>query len=273
MARTKKKKKKLRLIIKLVLCLFYLLIMSILCLCAFKLFEQDQKIVKWKDVEKTNQYSYIKIAEMSEAFAEVSGTNKTLHFVIEEEDTGVWHTYIIAIDKKSYNKYKKIIDYTYERQEKVPVTIKVYGYPVAINKTIKDLALKNIKNFVPIENQVVVTSDNFEQYLTNTYLDTTKSEVHQFNYIILILLIMVLILLILLIFTIFDKDKIVDEVDEIFEEEAKKLEKNKTKSTNKGSKKTKKKDNNKSVKSKSKRKVSKNKSNSKDKEEEQLEVI
>lgn len=221
---TKKNKKgKLRLLIKTILSLIYVLIIYILCLVSFQLYKQDQKVVTWKDVEKTSQYSYIEISEMSEAFAEIKGEEKTVHFVIEKEDTGAWHTYLIAIKKDDYEKYKQLIDHTYERTEEVVDTIKVYGYPVLIPKDIKNLAIKNIGNFVPIENEIVIDQNNFEQYMTNTYLDTTKEITHQFNNFILVLLLMALVLIILLIFTIFDKDKIVDEVDEIIEKEEKKL--------------------------------------------------
>lgn len=229
MTSKKKKRKRLRLVIKTTLSLVYIFIICILCFVSFRLYEQDQKIVKWKDVDKTSQYSYIEISEMSEAFAEIKGEDKTVHFVIEKESTGAWHTYLIAIKKEDYQKYKKLIDHTYERTEEVVDKIKVYGYPVLIPEEIKTLAIKNIENFVPIENQIVLDNENFEQYMTNTYLDTTKEEQHRFNNIILILLLMALVLVILLVFTIFDKDKIVDEVDEIIEKEEKKLKKRKNK--------------------------------------------
>ena len=224
MKKKSKKRGHLRLGIKITISLIYILIVGILCYVSFKLYDQDQKIVKWKDVDKTSQYSYIEISEMSEAFAEIKNENKTVHFVIEQEDTGAWHTYLIAINKNDYDKYKKIIDYTYERTEEAPEKIKVYGYPVLIPNDIKKLAIKNISNFVPVENQIVLDDKNFEEYMTNTYLDTTKKEEHRFNNFILILLLMALAIVILLIFTIFDRDKIVDEVDEIIEKEEKKLQ-------------------------------------------------
>ena len=165
---------------------------------------------------------------MSEAFAELPKENKQIHFVMEKEETGEWHTYLMAIKKEDYSKYKNIIDYTYERGEIAPSKIKVYGYPVEINNNIKELAIKNITNFVPIENEVVLTNENFEDYLTNTYLDTTLQKTHEFNYFVLTLLLVALALFILLIFTIFDKDKLVDEVDYIIEKDLKKQKKKKT---------------------------------------------
>lgn len=219
MKKLKKKKNKFRLLIKFLLCITYIFIMMILVFVSFKLFKEEKKIVNWKDVEQTDQYSYIEISEMSEAFAEIG--NKQFHFVIEKEQSGVWHTYLIAIKKSDYDKYKNLIDATYERIENTNEVIKVYGYPIKINNNVKDLAIKNIKNFVPIENQVVLTEDNFEQYLTNTYLDTTIKKTRKLNYFILVLLLMALVLFILLIFTIFDKVKTVDEAYNMIEKDTK----------------------------------------------------
>lgn len=198
-----KKKSKKSWLIKLLLSFIYLGIIFILVYSAYQLFLDDQKEINWKDVKETDEYAWLEIYQMSEAFAEID--EKQIHFVMEKEETGAWHTYLIAIDKGDYNKYKDIIDYTYERTAIAPKSVRVYGYPVEINEELKKLAIQNITNFVPVENQIVITTDNFETYLTNTYLDTTIEKVHLFNNSILILLLMALILFIILIMTIFDK--------------------------------------------------------------------
>lgn len=190
---------------KILLCILYLFVIGVLVYSAYSIFKDEDKIVSWKDVEKTSQYAYIEITQMSEAFAQIN--NKQIHFVMEKESTGAWHTYLIAINKDDYNKYKDIIDFTYERTKKSPKTIKVYGYPRKIPTSIKKLAIKNITNFVPIENQVVINEKNFDKYLTNTYLDTTIEKTHTFNYYVLILLIMSFIIFIVIIYTIVEKDK------------------------------------------------------------------
>ena len=92
----KKSNRKFRPIIKLLLCLFYFIIIAILVLVSFKLFKKDQEIVNWSDVTSTDEYSYIKVNQMSEAFA-VTNDNKEIHFVIEQDETLEWHTYLIAI--------------------------------------------------------------------------------------------------------------------------------------------------------------------------------
>ena len=213
MKRKRIKKKKAidekRFAIKMFMCLVYLIIITILFVCSYRIFEQKKNIVSWSNVETVEDYTYITINKMSEKFAYYQDTNIGIHFVIEKEDTGLWHTYLIAINENDYNKYKAIIDYTYERTTEIPEPIKVYGYPVITNNELKNLAIKNIKNFVPAENEVQITTENYDAYLTNSY----------FNGILFVSLLLLLIVIMLLIATIFDKDKIVDNLDEKIEDE------------------------------------------------------
>ena len=62
-----------------------------------------------------------------------------------------------------------------------------------IKDDLKDLAIKNVSNFVPAENEVVITKDNFETYLTNSYLNTTKEKVDRFSTTLFITLILLVI--------------------------------------------------------------------------------
>ena len=225
MKRKRIKKKKAidekRFAIKMFMCLVYLIIITILFVCSYRIFEQKKNIVSWSNVETVEDYTYITINKMSEKFAYYQDTNIGIHFVIEKEDTGLWHTYLIAINENDYNKYKAIIDYTYERTTEIPEPIKVYGYPVITNNELKNLAIKNIKNFVPAENEVQITTENYDAYLTNSYLDTTRSKEDKFNGILFVSLLLLLIVIMLLIATIFDKDKIVDNIDEKIDDERK----------------------------------------------------
>ena len=225
----KKHVKEKRLAIKLFICLVYLVIITILLACSYKLYEQKNVIVSWSEVENVDNYTYINIYKMSEKFAFYEEKNIGIHFVIEKEDSGLWHTYLIAIDEKNYDKYKKIIDYTYERTKEEPKPIKVYGYPVIITQDLKELAIKNIPNFVPAENEVEITNDNFEKYLTNSYLDTTRKQKDEFSVVLCVSLILLFIVMALLVLTILDKDRIVDNLDEKIEEEFKKTKKRKNK--------------------------------------------
>ena len=95
------------------------------------------------------------------------------------------------------------IDYTYERTEVEPEPVKVYGYPVIINDELKDLAIKNLPNFIPAENEVIITKDNFDQYLTNSYLDTTIQREDTFSVPLLIILLMIFVMICLFLFTIY----------------------------------------------------------------------
>lgn len=223
--RKKKKINEKRLIIKMFICLVYLIIITILFVCSYQIFKEKNNVLPWQEVENVEDRTYIDIYKMSEKFAYYKESNIGLHFIIEKESTGLWHTFIIAINEGDYAKYKDVIDYTYERTTKIPEPIRVYGYPVIVNEEIKTLAIKNLPNFIPAENEVKITIDNYETYLTNSYLDTTREKKDKFSFILFISLLLLFIVIALLIVTIFDKDKIVDNIDEKLEQEIKKHKK------------------------------------------------
>lgn len=227
MKKTKKKKKvnEKRLIIKFLACTVYLIVIMILFVCSYKLFEKKNNMVRWSEVESVKEYSYIEISRMSEKFAYYEEENIGIHFVIELDDTGEWRTYLVAIDEDNYAKYKDIIDYSYERITEEPEPLKVYGYPSIISEELKEMALNNIDNFLPKENKIEITSENFENYLTNSYLDTTQDKREYFNIILFATLILLMIMIFLLIFTILDKDKIVDNLDDVIDETVKSTKK------------------------------------------------
>lgn len=212
MKKLTKEKNEKKLTIKLFLSIIYLIVITILFVCSYQLFQEKYNAKPWGEVESVEEYSYIEVSKMSEKFAYYEEENIGIHFVIEKEDTGVWHTYLIAIDEDEYDKYKEIIDYTYERTTEEPKPLKVYGYPEIIKAELKNLAIKNIVNFVPAENEVTITSENFETYLTNSYLDTTKEKQDYFSIILFITLILLFIMIALFIFNIFDKNKFISNI-------------------------------------------------------------
>ncbi len=204
------KKKKVRekfVALKLLISIVYISIITILFVCSYRLYQDKKNITPWSEVESVEEYTYIDVYKMSEKFAYYKDTNVGIHFVIEKEDTGQWHTYLIAINENDYNKYKNIIDYTYDRIKEEPERIRVYGYPVIVPDTIKKLAIKNIKNFVPAENEIVITEDNYNEYLTNSYLDTTIKHKDEFSISLCITLLLLITVIVLFISTIFLKDE------------------------------------------------------------------
>lgn len=210
--RRKKKRRELspekRFAIKIILCSAYLIVITILSVCSYKIYTEKQAVKSWSEVSSPEEYAYIKVSKMSEKFAYYSTSKKSIHFVIEQEETGAWYTYLIAIKDSDYSKFEDIIDYTYERTDKVPKPVKVYGYPVVINDELKQLAIKNIVNFLPVENEIVITEENFNEYLTNSYLDTTIEREEDFSSILFVSLLMLFIMIVLFFITIFDKEKI-----------------------------------------------------------------
>ncbi len=216
------KKKERHLFVKFLFLIICLIVITILGFCSLKIFQQKEKIVSWEEVEETDEYTYIEVSKMSEAFASYDNDKKEIHFVIEKEDTGLWHTYLIAIDKKETEKFRQIIDYSYEKTTEVPKPIKVYGYPVIMDDHLKEIAIKNIKNFVPSENEIEITKENFDTYLTNSFLDTTIKRKDKFDFILFVLLLTLAIMILLFLFTIFDRFRLLDQVEEKLEEVEKK---------------------------------------------------
>ena len=128
------------------------------------MFKDKQKEVYFSESESVNDYSYINIYKMSEKFAYYKESNIGIHFVIDKEETGQWHTYLVAINESDYKKYKSIIDYTYNRTDIEPKSIRVYGYPVLVNNELKEMAIKNIEKFIPAQNEVKITNENYENF-------------------------------------------------------------------------------------------------------------
>ena len=233
MKKLNKKRTEKNLTLKLLLCSIYLVVITILFVCSYKLFQEKYDAKPWGEVESVENYSYIEVSRMSEKFAYYKEENIGVHFVIEKEDTGVWHTYLIAIDENDYDKYKKIIDYTYERTKDEPQPIRVYGYPEIIKKDLKKMAIEKIVNFIPAENEIEITEENFETYLTNSYLDTTKEKQDYFSTFLFITLILLFIMIALFIFTILDKDKFVTDISKEIKKRKKKQKKERIKKTEK----------------------------------------
>lgn len=209
----KNKENENRLAIKMLLCSLYLIVITILLVCSYKLYKEKDNIKSFQEVQSTEDYTYIDVYKMSEKFAFYKDANVGIHFVIEKENTGRWHTYIIAINEDQISEFKSIIDYTYGKTDRVPDPIRVYGYPKITKDKVKELAIKNIKSFIPKENEVVITKDNFNDYLTNTYLDTTIEKNDSFNLVLFITLLLLLVVIVLFVLTVIDKDKIVDDVE------------------------------------------------------------
>ncbi|MBQ3435645.1 MAG: hypothetical protein IJH13_01340, partial [Bacilli bacterium] len=213
-------KKKLRLYTKIFFCIVYLLVMGILFFSAYKLYMSDKKEVAWDKVISTTNKTSLTISKMSEAFAKID--NKQIHFVIVEDKNKVYRSYLIAISKKDYKKYKPIIDYSYERTKEKQKPLIVKGYPQIISNKLKELTLKNYKNFLPNDNKVKLNEKNFDKYMTNTYLDTTIKKVEKTNYIVITLLVLIVLLFILLLLTLIDRDMIVNKASKALEKEQKK---------------------------------------------------
>lgn len=207
-----KKTNEKRIFLKLIRLTIYLVIITILSVYANYLYVKQNTSIAFQDVENTKDYAYIDIYKMSEKFAYNEEKKIGIHFIIDKEDTGQWHTYLVAINESDYKKYKSIIDYTYNRTDIEPKSIRVYGYPVLVNNELKEMAIKNIEKFIPAQNEIKITNENYEKYLTNSYLDTTKYINRNANYIFILIVVLLFSFIGLFILTIFEKEKTVKKM-------------------------------------------------------------
>ena len=212
-----KRKNDRRLGIRLMLSVIYLMIITVLFVCGYKIYKDNNDAKPYQEATSTDVYSYIEVSKMSEKFAYSQSTNVGIHFVVEREDTGIWHTYLIAINEDKIGKYEDLIKYGKGEISTIPKPIKVYGYPVNINNNIKEMAIKNINNFLPSYNEVKITNENYEEYLTNSYLDTTKVKEENVPPLLLLISVILIITILLLILVIIDKNTLVDKIDKKME--------------------------------------------------------
>ena len=70
-------------------------------------------------------------------------------------------------------------------------SLKVYVMPIKSSKKIKLLAEKNITKFISYDKKV----DDYDNILTNYYLDTTVKKYHKFNYVVSILFLLSLVII------------------------------------------------------------------------------
>ena len=204
------KEKKKRIFVKTILCLIYSVIMAILFICSFRLYQEKEEIRPITEIDNIEEYTYITIDKMSEKFAFSEETNLGFHFVKENENY-----YVIAINENEISTYQSIIDYTYEKTTKEPDTIRAFGYLVQMKDYNKQLAIDNMNQFVKEE----IKEEDYEKVFSNFYLDTTREKQEEFNIILFGSVFLLFLVVVLLILTIIDKDKIVDTIVEEEKEE------------------------------------------------------
>ena len=192
--------------IKLLLAILYLIIIFILFVSAFSIYKDENRIINFNNVKTTEDYSYILVDKLSDKFAYYNDQKIGMYFARAKEPTGTWHAYIVAIKDSDINNYKTLM-----KKDNVK-TKKIYGYPILINDELKTIALNHINDFLPVENEVKITNDNFTNYLTNSYLDTTTAYKKPFSYSLLLTMLLLLTVIIIMIYKIYEDNKIVKVV-------------------------------------------------------------
>ncbi len=200
MKRKLKLKLKKNILNKIVIFIIFICVLIAMFLITFYVYCNSREIDSYN--KNKIDYSYIEIYKMSDSFAVID--NKELHFVIDKHN----NIYIIAIYKSDIDKYKAIIDYSYGRIKKSK-SIKVYGLPIKQNNEIKDLVIKYVNNFLSYGEKIPITLENYNEYIPDTFLDTTVSYYYKFNYVVFLLF-----LIFGIIFLIFIKVMFFKKIDE-----------------------------------------------------------
>ena len=202
----KKKKNKInteRFTIQFILCGFYIFFLFFIIFTIYSEY-YNIKPVSFRDAESTMDYAHIDASSMSSKFAYYEDTSVGLHFVIEKEETGIWHLYVVAINEQEKDQYQELMEGK-KRQD-------LYGYPVEIDESLKKVILHNIGDYIPKGNEIQITEDNYKEYLSNSYLDTTKKKNYVIDIRLLILSILFISILLLFILTIYNSDPFVDYI-------------------------------------------------------------
>ena len=77
---------------------------------------------------------------------------------------------------------------------------------------------------MPVENEVVITNENFNTYLTNSYLDTTVSQRDEFSFVLFIVIVIFIVVILMFILTILDRDKVVyKKVEDVYHKKKKQM--------------------------------------------------
>lgn len=133
-------------------------------------------------VYKENMYCKTELQLVSDSFA--IDDMKKYYFAMDTKD----YIHIVALDKDEQYKLQSLIDYTYSEDEnaKQPEPIEIKGVTKTIEYDLKEIA---IESYAEIFGENIIDKNNFEDYVSGVYLDTTVDSIFTqdvFNYIFLI---------------------------------------------------------------------------------------
>ena len=60
------------------------MVITILFVCGYKIYKEDNDPIKYQEATSTDDYSYIEVSKMSEKFKKKKKNNIGIHFVVEK---------------------------------------------------------------------------------------------------------------------------------------------------------------------------------------------
>jgi hypothetical protein len=140
---------------------------------------------------RVNEYATLDVQYLTEPFA--SKDDIECSFAMDKDN----NMYIIVLNEDDLKRLQQIKDYTYSDDEdkQMPESVQIFGRTQEIPLDLKKLA---IESYNEIYNEQIINEDNFNEHLSNVYLNTKLSPRDDTIYVIIefICFIMILVLLI-----------------------------------------------------------------------------
>ena len=99
------------------------------------------------------------------------GENHGCYFAIDNNDYGIF-PYIVCMSNQQFENCQDIYDFTFsdESWDASPGYTALYGYPMKIDKDLRDMAIEYFNYFY---DEDVLNTENFSDYVGDYYLDAT----------------------------------------------------------------------------------------------------
>jgi hypothetical protein len=120
----------------------------------------------------TEQRQVLGFNLLSDSFATFTlGENHGCYFAIDNNDYGIF-PYIVCMSNQQFENCQDIYDFTFsdESWDASPGYTALYGYPMKIDKDLRDMAIEYFNYFY---DEDVLNTENFSDYVGDYYLDAT----------------------------------------------------------------------------------------------------
>lgn len=128
---------------------------------------QKENVIQFNPLVSDKSYSEVTIQYMSDEFA--ANYNDTVYYCLAADEN---NTYVVAVKADQMDKFREIIDYTYDAEDTTPPdTITLRGMPIELEEDLVDYTVEAVNVFWGTD---TVDSTNYKMLIGSYYLDSTK---------------------------------------------------------------------------------------------------